>query len=360
MTAKQGQILPFFIPHLGCPCRCVFCDQQKISGENAAPTAEEIDSAINDLAEPVELAFYGGSFTALPVDLQKYFLTVAKQALYSGKITGIRVSTRPDAIDDERIELLMKYGVKTVELGVQSMQDEVLIQSRRGHTASDSINALKKLKNAGFIVGVQLMPGLPGSTTETDFTGAEKILSLKPDLLRIYPTVIIADTELADMYRAGKYQALTLEEATLRSADILALADYYDIKVIRIGLNPTDNLSRKVLAGAYHPALGNMVKSALFKEQMLMLLQLSAGKTQQFGKFVVHRQELSHAFGQNGCNKEDLQAALGERQLKISGNGTAVGTVELLCTDGSRYSLNRGDFIKLYVETRQKNLTTSC
>ena len=360
MTAAKGQILPFFIPHLGCPCRCVFCDQHTISGQRQAPSPAAVLDSIKKLTTPAELAFFGGSFTALPVGIQEAYLSVAKKAKAENLISGIRISTRPDCLAEEQIQRLLFYGVNTVEIGVQSMSDSVLALSKRGHTAADSIRALKAIKAAGFVTGVQLMPGLPGADFAADFFGAEKILKLSPDYLRIYPTLVLANTELATMYQQKHYQALTMEAALQRSAAVAALAELYGTRLIRIGINPSGELAAQVIAGPYHPAFGHMVKSVLWREQLLMLLQKQAANISHFQEFVVHKSDLSAAFGQNACNKSVLTEALSGRRLKISGRGTTPGLAVALYDDGHRESLSRTNFINIYIEQIQKQFTTSC
>lgn len=270
MSVAKRHILPFFIPHLGCPNQCIFCDQRRISGQRAQVLPQDLAAVLGGLPGDVqpELAFYGGSFTAIAADLQVAFLQVAKQALDAGKICGIRASTRPDAIDAEVVQRLEHFGVGAVELGVQSMTDGVLARAKRGHTAADAIKAVRLLKAAGFICGVQLMPGLPGETVESCLAGAARILAEKPDMLRIYPTVVVAGTDLADEFLAGRYQPLALADAVDISLKIKLLAESLGPKVIRTGLQPTEELTGEVLAGPYHPAFGFLVQAALWRQKL--------------------------------------------------------------------------------------------
>lgn len=276
MAQAKKHILPFFIPHLGCPQQCIFCDQHKIAGQ-AAPTAEAVWQAIaalpNDQRQDYELAFYGGSFTALPAERQVYYLEPVRRALAEGLLGGARVSTRPDCLDEAALVRLRHFGVGTVELGVQSMEEAVLRQARRGHTAAQSLAAVRRLRQAGFVVGVQLMPGLPGETLASAWAGAQRILAEQPQLLRIYPTVVLQDTELGRIWQQGEYQPLSLEQAAQITLAIKLLAEERGVAVIRMGLQPSPELAAAVLAGPYHPAFGELVQGLYWRLRVLALLR---------------------------------------------------------------------------------------
>lgn len=237
MAQAKKHILPFFIPHLGCPQQCIFCDQHKIAGQ-AAPTAGAVCQAILALPaaqrQDYELAFYGGSFTALPVERQEYYLEPVRQALTAGLLGAARISTRPDCLDEVVLARLRHFGVGTVELGVQSMDDEVLRLARRGHTAQQSLAAVRRLQRAGFVVGVQLMPGLPGETLASAWAGAQRVLAEQPQLLRIYPTVVLQGTALGRLWQQGEYQPLSLEQAAQITLAIKLLAEEQGTAVIRM------------------------------------------------------------------------------------------------------------------------------
>ncbi|MGI6686192.1 MAG: elongator complex protein 3 [Bacillota bacterium] len=270
-------IIPFFIPHLGCPHQCIFCNQHHVSGESASPKDSEIQQAINNWEGDTlpEIAFYGGSFSGLPYSSQSYFLTPAYHALKENKIRGIRISTRPDYINPEALDFLSSFGVKTVELGVQSLDPEVLARSCRGHKAEDVYRAVSLLKERGFAVGVQLMPGLPGDTREKSIQGALDIARMKPDMARIYPTLVLKDTPLHKLFLEERYHPLSLNEAVTISRDMLAIFRFYGVQVIRTGLQPTNDIAEgaKVVAGPFHPAFGELVKAALAKEQAVMAIE---------------------------------------------------------------------------------------
>ncbi len=339
MSEAKRHILPFFIPHLGCPNQCVFCDQHKIAGEASAPTPAAVAAALlrldPDAAVKPEVAFYGGSFTALSQEVQRSYLAPAKQALEAGRIAGIRLSTRPDAVGEAELALLREYGVGTVELGVQSLSNEVLRRARRGHTAADALAAVQRLKDWGFVCGVQLMPGLPMETAASAVKGAARILAYKPDLLRIYPTVVVAGTELAAMYQAGEFQPLSIEDAAAISLDIKLLAEAAGTTVIRIGLQPTEELAREVLAGPYHPAFGALVQALGWRNKLLFALARLPQAAECF------------------VNKRDIPALVGWRRqnlayypegLRLRGAELPAGALRLAAPDGGVFLLTDAEF----------------
>lgn len=273
-------IIPIFIPHLGCPHQCVFCDQRTITGRQAPPgvdaVAAVIEANLASLRQPrfIEVAFYGGSFTALPAARQEELLTPAKARLDAGRVHAIRVSTRPDAVDEAVTARLKAYGVATVELGVQSLDDAVLAAAGRGHTAADVDRAVAALRRAGLACGLQLMPGLPGEDWPSLIATARASLNLQPDFARIYPTVVIAGTPLAELHRRGAYRPLSLTAAVARAAYLKGLFENNRIPVIRVGLQATEELAGgAVVAGPYHPAFGEMVEAFTFRLMVGRLLE---------------------------------------------------------------------------------------
>ena len=324
--------IPIFIPHLGCPNTCVFCNQRSISGKqcfNRSSVVEEIEEALGTIPADcdVEIAFFGGSFTGIDRDLMVYLLKVAKHYVDNptegrARVSGIRMSTRPDYINEEIIEILSHYPVKTIELGLQSMDDEVLTKTKRGHTASDAEKACKMIKDAGYLLVGQMMIGLPGSTLEKEIMTAEKICEMGADGARIYPTVTFYDTELADMVENGEYEMLELDDAIYRSKEVLKVFNVGGVECIRIGLCASDNLGdlEKVKGGAYHPALGELVLGELFYDKMRALVQNIAKNTSLEGKkLYVHvlENELSQAIGQNGKNKKRLIEEFGLKDFQV-------------------------------------------
>ena len=321
MRAREN-IIPVFVPNLGCPNECVFCNQRRISGSESSATAQTVKDAIEQAAAlPLtgaerQLAFYGGSFTAIPVCEQTALLGAAKEYLDRGEIASIRLSTRPDAIDAPTLERLRRFGVETIELGAQSMDDRVLELSGRGHSAADVENAARMVKAAGFRLILQMMTGLPGDSDESCVESARRIIALEPDGARIYPTVIVRDTALYDLWRAGLYAEHTVEDAVRVCARIAPLFAAAGIPVIRLGLNPTDELSGGAAAGgAYHPALGELVKSRIMYERARSLLAgTAAGSRVVLG---VNRAKISQITGQHRQNITRLCADFGLAGLKI-------------------------------------------
>ena len=275
--ARQ-RIIPIFVPHLGCPNDCVFCNQRRISGSplpaSGADVTRTLENARAEYTAGAQLAFYGGSFTAIDPVVQEELLSAAQPFLREGTISSIRLSTRPDAIDETVMARLKAYGVETVELGAQSMDDKVLYEAGRGHAARETEAAARALKAAGFSLVLQMMTGLPGSSKESDLETARKIIDLRPDGVRIYPTVVVRNTPLEDLWQSGEYREHTVEDAVNLCADILPLFEAAGVPVIRLGLNPTEELSHGgAVAGAYHPALGELVRSEILRRRAAELLK---------------------------------------------------------------------------------------
>jgi len=279
---KKMKIIPIFVPHIGCPNECVFCNQKTITGmgtvvANSRYATEIIEEYRKTIDEDTytELAFFGGSFTAIDLELQEELLSVGKYYKDMGVIKRIRCSTRPDAINENILKLQKKYGVDIIELGIQSLDDEVLKLSNRGHTKIDSISASKLIKEHNFVLGHQIMPGLPGSTREKDIKTCLESISMKPDIVRIYPTLTIKDTELVNMYEQGNYKPLTVEEAVDISAYIYSQYAVNNINVIRIGLQNTDSINEEedVVAGPFHPAFRQLVEEKIYLSSIILKLK---------------------------------------------------------------------------------------
>lgn len=326
-------IIPFFIPHAGCPHQCVFCDQKNITGERTAPEPSSLPSTISRyLASqkrtgPVEVAFYGGTFTALPRELQCSYLEAVKPFLDAGTVTGIRLSTRPDAVTPDILSLLKLHRVTTVELGAQSMDNEVLLLSGRGHTAAHTVKAVKALRAFGFLVGIQLMPGLPGDTAERFRETVGTVIDLRPDFVRIYPALVIRDTPLAERYRRGSYAPLSLEAAIDLCRDALVQFEQAGIDVIRIGLQPTEELERPgtMIAGPWHPAFRQLVESSRLLASMRALLHTDNGSGPV--TFAVNPADLSSAIGQNRRNIDAIRDHYGRDAAIIADPALPRGSV---------------------------------
>ena len=316
----KANIIPVFIPHLGCPHACVFCDQKRISGQSAPAAPADVTAAIERGLEkskaPAQLALYGGSFTAIPPAEQEALLEAALPYVQSGQLSGVRVSTRPDCIDPETLSRLARYGVDTVELGAQSMDDNVLKASGRGHSAADTVRASRLIRRRGFSLVLQMMTGLPGSDRERDIETARRLIELAPDAARIYPTVVLRGTMLHRLWQAGAYAEHTVEDAVETCAAILPLFERSHIPVIRLGLNPSDGLSAgEAGAGAYHPALGELVKGrVLLRRARVVLSHAPRGRSVTL---TVGKGRASQMAGQHRCNLAALQAEFGFEKIAI-------------------------------------------
>ena len=337
MTARNS-IIPVFVPHLGCPNDCVFCNQRRISGHIEPATAQTVKNAIEEAAALTptgtkrQLAFYGGSFTAIPEARQIELFEAAQPYLADGTISSIRLSTRPDAIDGAVLNRLIKYGVEVIELGAQSMCDRVLELSGRGHDSAAVADASKLIKAAGFDLILQMMTGLPGDTDERSIETANKIIDLAPNGVRIYPTVIVRDTVLCDMWRAGTYKEHTVEDAVRVCSKIVPLFNEAGIPIIRMGLNPTEDLSGgDALGGAYHPALGELVHSRIMLEKARTLLSgVKPGSRVVLG---VNRSDVSKMTGQHRCNVHALISEFSLRELKIHEASVKSGEISIVSLD---------------------------
>lgn len=320
MSARES-IIPVFVPHLGCPNDCVFCNQRRISGSTEPATADTVHKAVESAGPAPEgmkrqLAFYGGSFTAIPAAEQLSLLNAAREYISRGDIHSLRLSTRPDAIDIPTLKRLREYSVETIELGAQSMDDEVLRLSGRGHTAADVENASRLIKAKGFCLILQMMTGLPGDSDEKAVETARRIIALEPDGVRVYPTVIVRDTALYDLWQAGRYKEHSVEDAVSVCAKLLPMFDAAGIPVIRMGLNPTEELSSGAAAGgAYHPALGELVKSRIMLNRARQLLAgVPAGSSVTIA---VHKSKVSQMVGQHRQNAETLKRELLLKEVKV-------------------------------------------
>ena len=346
MSAKR-RIIPVFVPHLGCPHDCVFCDQRGISGTDATPSPEDVFNQICDAlqklphGEAAQAAFYGGSFTAVPVRLQDALLDVANTALatvgaaHAGFGT-IRISTRPDYINDEIVARLVSKNVCTIELGAQSMDARVLFASERGHTAEDTRNAAKVVKNSGTELILQMMTGLPGDTPEKSVQTARELIALKPDGVRIYPTVVVRGTRLHELWQSGEYKEHSVEAAVELCAKLVPMFEADEIPIIRLGLNPSDGLSSgDAVAGAYHPAFGELVRSRIYLETAREILQAASVRLGSDVVLSVTRGQLSAAIGQHRRNIETLTREFGLSSLKIVENETQNHKILVVSVDNN-------------------------
>jgi histone acetyltransferase (RNA polymerase elongator complex component) len=272
-------IYPVFLPHAGCPFQCIYCNQQAVvsHGSRESGILEFVEAALREYSNQIcrsgrsgEIAFFGGTFSALPVALIESILAAVAVPLGQGIFTGIRFSTRPDCLGREVLDLLSRYPIRTVELGVQSLSDSVLQKSRRGYCVKSVYDAAKRVKDQGWKLGIQLMAGLPGDTQGLFFESMRKAIGIEPDFLRIYPTLVLEGTDLADSFRNGIYTPLSLDEAITWLAPAYDLALRAGIPVIRMGLQPDPALEKPgvILAGPYHPAFGCLVRCRWWRDRM--------------------------------------------------------------------------------------------
>ncbi|MGN1047307.1 MAG: elongator complex protein 3 [Eubacteriales bacterium] len=317
MSKKHANI-PIFIPHLGCPNNCVFCNQRSISGQlsfDAQKVPEQIEEALETIEargkiHDTEIAFFGGSFTGIDRSLMISLLETAYAYVKSGRVKEIRLSTRPDYIDDEILGILERYGVKTIELGLQSMSDKVLLASKRGHDAFSAEKACRLIKKRGFSLVGQMMIGLPLSDAENERDTAEKICELGADAARVYPTVVFYETELAEMEKRGEYMPLAPEDAVFRTKEVLKIFDSHSVPCIRVGLCASENLSSEetVCGGANQSAIGELAMGEVFFDKMSDLLEeVPDGGDAKAVTFLVPTGATSKAIGQKRKNINRLK-----------------------------------------------------
>ncbi len=319
-------IVPLFIPHRGCPHQCVFCNQGHITGadrnlspEDVAPRTMAFLNRCRPSARPVEIAFYGGNFLGLPSETVNAFLSAATKALQTMDGGGIRFSTRPDTISPATLRLLDGFPVKTVELGAQSMSDAVLDRSGRGHTANDTCRAMCLLKKRGVETGLQIMTGLPGDTDATSLDTASRAAALSPHFVRIYPTVVLADSPLAACYRQGAYAPWTLARTVAVVKHMVSVFTRKRIRIIRMGLQPTEDLGAHtgILAGPFHPAFGHLVQSALMYDRAAALLDAAAPQQGTEVRLAVHPRTESRLRGLRNENLRHLEKQFGLKRIQV-------------------------------------------
>lgn len=322
--------IPIFISHFGCPNSCVFCNQKKINGRETDVSLEDLKNTIDSYLKTLpknskkQVAFFGGTFTGISMGLQKDYLQTVKEYIDRGDVEGIRISTRPDCISVEILEQLKKYGVQTIELGIQSLDDEVLQATDRNYKKDVVDKSAKLIKDYGFELGVQIMLGLPCSTLEKDFETAIKCLEFKPDIARIYPTLVISGTELEKMYLKGEYKALDIEEAVLRARKIYSLLEINNINVIRVGLQPSEDLTSEgvILAGPFHSAFRDLVENSIYFNFLKNIFDIDKKL-----EIEANEKNISKIVGQKAVNKKtfvpnfriNINTELRTDEIKING-----------------------------------------
>ncbi|MHC1721252.1 MAG: elongator complex protein 3 [Clostridiaceae bacterium] len=321
--SKSHYIIPIFVPHEGCPHDCVFCNQDSITGEakavDAAYAREIIESYLKTIkteGSTIEISFYGGTFTAINLKKQNELLAIAKEYKDKKLIKYIHLSTRPDYIDDSILKNLMDYSVDIIELGIQSMNDEVLLKSGRGHTALQAEEASILIKKYGFTLGHQIMLGLPGDDFHKDIETAKEVIRLKPDICRIYPALIIRDTEMERMFNQGVYKPYTLKEAVDISKIIYGMIISEGINVIRVGLQPTEeiNVGKDVIAGPFHPAFRELVEGSLLCDTIKDTLE--GVKTEKL-VIMINSRDISKLYANRKIYFNELKMQLNIKSIKV-------------------------------------------
>ena len=312
--------ISIFIPHIGCPHRCSFCDQRTISGAENIPHGDDVreicEKALAEVKSPenTEIAFFGGSFTAIPRAYMTELLEAAYSFVGEGKFKGIRLSTRPDCIDREVLTILKKYGVTSIELGAQSMSNKVLKANQRGHSADDVEKSAKLIREFGFELGLQMMVGLYNSDMADEFETLDKIAAIRPDTVRIYPVVILDGTKLGELYKSGEYSTFSFDEVTEFAAIAMMKFEYEGIKVIKCGLHASEFVERDMLGGFYHPAFRELCEADIYKmaihravaDKESGILQILKRKVKGVS-IAVHPSCISKAIGQNKSNIKYFQ-----------------------------------------------------
>lgn len=356
------KIIPIFVPHVGCKNDCVFCNQKRITGkgtvnvnrEYVIQTVEEYRRTLGE-GTSAEIAFFGGSFTAIDLNLQEELLKAGKYYKDSGVVQRIRMSTRPDAIDEKILEMQKKYSVDIIELGIQSLDDEVLKRSNRGHTRLDSENASHLIREYGFTLGHQVMPGLPGSSYEKDIKTCVDSISMKPSIVRIYPTLIIKDTELLTMYEEGGYIPLSLDEAVEVTAEIYSRYMVNNINVIRIGLQNTEAIAagRDVAGGPFHAAFRQLVEERLYLHTLTLILKNMDLKGKDI-KISSAAGTISNLAGHKKNNIKHLKNIFKLRGVSFE-NSPDENIIELYFQDTKMGSFHKSDIYKNYLNSEGRN-----
>ncbi len=350
----KKRIIPIFVPHKGCPHDCIFCNQKKITGVSTDVTSEDARNIIEECLETidkdadVEIAFFGGSFTAIDIDIQKSLLSVAKEYVEKGLVKDIRMSTRPDCIDEDILSMLKEYKTSIIELGVQSLDEKVLLDSIRGHQSEIVYKSSKMIKNSGIKLGLQMMIGLPADTEEKCIFTAKKFVELKPDCVRVYPTLVVKDTSLEKLMEQNKYNPFTLEESVNIVKKVLVLFYVNNINVIRVGLQATDDIQigKAVLAGPYHPAFRELVEADMIKDYLEFVILQNKNIKQMLVKS--NKKNISKIIGNKKTNVKYMEEKFGVL-LKTQESDLDINQLEIVLDGKSLISANMRDIHrKLY------------
>lgn len=340
---NKHYIIPIFVPHEGCPHDCVFCNQNSITGSTTRVNADLVITTVEDYIKTIpseervlEISFFGGTFTAIDINKQSELLSVAKHYKDLGVVDFIRLSTRPDYIDDTILENLKRFSVDIIELGVQSLDSEVLYKSARGHTVEDVYRASDLIKRFGFTLGHQVMLGLPGDNFEKDIKTANEVITIKPDICRIYPALVIKNTPMETMFNRGGYTPYTLEEAVYICKIIYGMFTVNDIKIIRVGLQPTEeiNVDGEIVSGPFHPAFRELVEGSIYND---MLFELSPKDYAGDIEVRINSKEISKLYANKKTFFNDIKSQLKTLNVKIfQDDGIARGSLILKWKDNCK------------------------
>ncbi|MCH1967271.1 MAG: elongator complex protein 3 [Paraclostridium sordellii] len=341
----KKRIIPIFVPHRGCPHDCIFCNQKKITGVSTDITSDDVRNIIEEYLKTidkdasVEVAFFGGSFTAIDIDIQRNLLSVAKEYVDKNIIDDIRMSTRPDCINDEILTMLKEYKVSIIELGVQSLDDKVLIDSVRGHSDKDVFESAELIKKYGINLGLQMMIGLPSDTEEKCIYTAKKFIDLKPDCVRVYPTLVVKETGLEKLLQENKYNPFSLEESIDIVKKVLVLFYINNVNVIRVGLQATEDIAigKEVLAGPYHPAYRELVESKMYGDYIEYLIKKYNAKKNI--DVLVNKKNVSRILGNKKSNVKKLKEKYGVL-LKTKESEISINELAFIIDDKETLNIN--------------------
>ena len=341
----KKRIIPIFVPHRGCPHDCIFCNQKKITGVSTDITSDDVRNIIEEYLKTidkdasVEVAFFGGSFTAIDIDIQRNLLSVAKEYVDKNIIDDIRMSTRPDCINDEILTMLKEYKVSIIELGVQSLDDKVLIDSVRGHSDKDVFESAELIKKYGINLGLQMMIGLPSDTEEKCIYTAKKFIDLKPDCVRVYPTLVVKETGLEKLLQENKYNPFSLEESIDIVKKVLVLFYINNVNVIRVGLQATEDIAigKEVLAGPYHPAYRELVESKMYGDYIEYLIKKYNAKKNI--DVLVNKKNVSRILGNKKSNVKNLKEKYGVL-LKTKESEISINELAFITDDKETLNIN--------------------
>ncbi|MCY6372383.1 elongator complex protein 3 [Clostridium ganghwense] len=361
--SKSHYIIPIFVPHEGCPHNCVFCNQNSITGKADKVTSEFVENIIEEYLKTinrenavVEVSFFGGTFTAIDINKQRELLAVAKKYKDKGYIDYIHLSTRPDYIDEDILENLRNYSADIIELGIQSLDNEVLLKAGRGHDENDVARASKLIKEKGFILGHQVMLGLPGDNFEKDIETAKKVIKLKPHIARIYPALVIKDTPMEKMYNSSNYSPYTLEEAVKISKIIYSMFVANDINVIRIGLQPTEeiNLGKDIVSGPFHPAFRELVEGSIYND--IIFEEIKNNECEEYTIYI-NSKDISKLYAHRKKFFNDMKIQIKTKKIKVLQKNDIKRGHVLLIFDNTCKNISFEEYLKKkYKEGYLENL----